>query len=768
MLTRFQLLENIGLFQSTSSPAASPLLQYVLLYAENGRGKTTLSAIFHSLASGNPISINERSRLGSPDTPHVVLASSAGPPPFVFENGTWNRLLPELIIFDDQFVNENIYSGLVVEPGHRQKLHELVIGSDGVSLNRQLQDHVGRIEAHNTELRNRQNAITARDLGGYDIDTFCDLPVESDVETRIRDAEQSLAAALEQARIRANPTFSTIEFPDFDTESIAGALRQTLDTLDATAAAHVQEHLQSLGRGSETWVQDGMNRIIRAESEDVCPFCVQELGGSPIINQYRAFFGQEYRSLKERVSAVLRRLTEQHSTDLPARLERAVSRAAQLRTFWTMFSEVPPITVDTETFIRDWQASRDGLVGFLEAKSAALLEPLELSGEILGVIGRFRAGRENLGLASEGLVGSNPAIEAVKARAAAGDPQLLQQQLDRLQACLRRHSPRLAALCDRYQAERTAKAATVRLRDQTREQIDRHRATAFPRYQEGINTYLERFGVGFRLARVVAVDTRGGATCNYDVVINNVAIPIGAGATRPAQPCFRNILSAGDRSALALAFFFASLDAEPNLNQKIVVLDDPLSSLDEHRSFATVQGVRSLGGRVAQLILLSHDKAFLGRVWEGIGRDASICRPLKIRRAGQASIIEDWDIGTDSVTEHDRNHSLLRDYVRNGPGADSRPVAVALRPLLEGFVRVAFPEHCPPRPRAFSEFIGVCQQRVNTANEILNAQDLLELSELRDYGNLFHHETNAAWETVAINDAELHAHVVRALAFASR
>jgi hypothetical protein len=120
------------------------------------------------------------------------------------------------------------------------------------------------------------------------------------------------------------------------------------------------------------------------------------------------------------------------------------------------------------------------------------------------------------------------------------------------------------------------------------------------------------------------------------------------------------------------------------------------------------------------------------------------------------------------VTEHDRNHSLLRDYVRNGPGADSRPVAVALRPLLEGFVRVAFPEHCSPRPRAFSDFIGVCQQRVNTANEILNAQDLSELSELRDYGNLFHHETNAAWETVTINDAELHAHAVRALGFASR
>jgi hypothetical protein len=596
---------------------------------------------------------------------------------------------------------------------------------------------------------------------------FCELPLESDVEERIRGVELSLAAALEQDGIRANPAFSPIEFPDFDTEAISEALRQTLDTIDAAAAAHVQEHLRSLGEGAETWVRDGMSRIRRAETDDVCPFCIQELGDSPIIKQYRAFFSQEYASLKGRVTTVLGRLTQHHSADLPARLERVVGRAIQLRAFWTKFSEIPPITVDTETFIRDWQASRDGLVGLLEGKSAAPLEPLELSNEVLGAVGRFRAAREGLRLVSEGLVGSNSAVEAVKTRAAAGDPQLLQRQLDRLLACQRRHSPHLATLCEQYQAERTAKAATERLRDQTREQIDRHRATAFPRYQEGINRYLERFGVGFRLEHVAAADTRGGATCNYDVVVNNVAIPIGAGATRPAQPCFRNILSAGDRSALALAFFFTSLDGDPNLNRKIVVLDDPLSSLDEHRSFATVQEVRRLGGRVAQLILLSHDKAFLGRVWEGIGRDANICRPLKIRRAGQASVIEDWDIGTDSVTEHDRNHLLLRDYLRNGPVPDSRPVAVALRPLLEGFVRVVFPEHCPPRPRAFSKFMSVCRQRVNTASEILDAQDLEELSELVDYGNLFHHETNAAWETVAINDAELHAYVTRVLEFAS-
>ncbi|MBR7513273.1 AAA family ATPase, partial [Mycobacterium tuberculosis] len=74
---------------------------------------------------------------------------------------------------------------------------------------------------------------------------------------------------------------------------------------------------------------------------------------------------------------------------------------------------------------------------------------------------------------------------------------------------------------------------------------------------------------------------------------------------------------AGDRNALALAFFFASLDQDPQLAQKVVVIDDPMTSLDEHRSLTTVQEIRRLVGRVAQVIVLSHSKPFLCGLWEG-------------------------------------------------------------------------------------------------------------------------------------------------------
>jgi wobble nucleotide-excising tRNase len=55
VLNRLQLLRNIGQFDSVPTGAQIPLLRNVLIYAENGRGKTTLTAILRSLKSGDPV-----------------------------------------------------------------------------------------------------------------------------------------------------------------------------------------------------------------------------------------------------------------------------------------------------------------------------------------------------------------------------------------------------------------------------------------------------------------------------------------------------------------------------------------------------------------------------------------------------------------------------------------------------------------------------------------------------------------------------------------
>jgi hypothetical protein len=61
-------------------------------YAENGRGKTTLSAILRSLA--DPVPILERKRVGGREPTKIVIECTGSTQPAIFDNGAWNRTLP--------------------------------------------------------------------------------------------------------------------------------------------------------------------------------------------------------------------------------------------------------------------------------------------------------------------------------------------------------------------------------------------------------------------------------------------------------------------------------------------------------------------------------------------------------------------------------------------------------------------------------------------------------------------------------------------------
>ncbi|UIY30977.1 hypothetical protein LZK73_11880 [Neorhizobium galegae] len=191
-----------------------------------------------------------------------------------------------------------------------------------------------------------------------------------------------------------------------------------------------------------------------------------------------------------------------------------------------------------------------------------------------------------------------------------------------------------------------------------------------------------------------------------------------------------------------------------------------MTSLDEHRSLTTVHEMRKLHDRVSQMIVLSHSKPFLLGVWSDADRAASRTA-IRIARQGAASTLTSWDVTQDAITEYDRRHALVSDYIVNGGPATEREAAQALRPILEAFLRVAFPAHYPPET-LLGPFIHLCQLRVGTQHEILSHADIAELEALKDYGNRFHHDSNPAWQTAVINDQELTGFCRRILAFARR
>ena len=762
MIEHIQLLRNVGLFDNLSPPEQTAFTPFTLIYGENARGKTTLAAVLRSLATGNPQLVIERHRLGAKHPSHVVFRHTGGTA--VFQNGAWTQPQPDVAIFDDAFVSANVCSGIELQTAHRQNLHELILGAQGVTLNRALQGHVARIEEHNTALRQLADAIPAGAMGPYKVDAFCDLEADPEIDRKIREAERRVAAARSTDAIRQRPGFQAIRLPDFDIDGINEVLGRTLADLEAAAAERVRSHITRLGRGGETWVSEGMALIAPASEgteREVCPFCAQDLAGSDLIAHYRAYFSQAYEDLKASIRQTGIAVRDAHAGDIPSAFERDVRTAAQGHEFWKEFADLPEIDIDTAAVARQWNAAREPILQQLRAKAAAPLEPMALTQETRQAIQHYRAHIAEVAALSERLVAANARLEIVKEQAAADDLSALGTDLANLKAQKARFEQEVLPHCNNYLAEKAEKAATEALRAQARAALDQYRQQIFPAFETAINDYLRRFGASFRLGEVQSVNTRSGSSASYVVVINqqNVAV------TADAGPSFRNTLSAGDRNTLALAFFFASLEQDPSLANKTVVIDDPMTSLDDHRTLRTREEIMALAARVPQVIVLSHSKPFLCSLWEQADRNASIA--LRINRAAVGSEIALWDVRSDSISEHDKRHELVRAYLQVADPAREREVAQALRPILESFMRVAYPEHFPPGT-LLGPFIGICEQRVGGPNGILSAADIAELRSLLNYGNRFHHDTNPAWQTAAINDAELSDFAQRTLIFASR
>lgn len=762
-LDRIQLLRNVGQFDSVNEGAQFPLTRLSLIYAENGRGKTTLSSILRSAGTGNAQLITERHRLGAQLAPHLVLTPQAGPP-LVFQNGAWSSTLPGIAAFDDHFVAQNVCAGIEIGTSHRQNLHELILGAQGVALNAALQGHVARIEEHNRTLRSLGDAITAEARGAMAVDAFCALPARADIDVAIQDAERNLAAARSADAVRQAATFIAFSLPGFDVQAINALLARTLPDLEAEAADGVQAHLVKLGRAGATWVSDGMQSLAGASAgldHEICPFCAQALANSPLLRHYRAYFSASYDGLKGDVAQQIQALNNTHGALVVLTFERSVRESEQRRNFWGAFVQVPEFNVDTATLTRAWGEARDAVADALAAKQAAPLEGSMLSEAAMAAIANYEAAKVDIIVCSEALLACNAQIALVKERAASANVPALTADLTRLRSTRARYSAAVAPHCAAYETEKAAKTQTEDLRDRARVALDNYRQNIFPAYQGVINDYLGRFNAGFRLDQVDSVNTRGGSACSYSVLINNTAVP----QTADAGPSFRNTLSAGDRNALALAFFFASLEQDQQLAQKIVVIDDPMTSLDEHRSLTTVQEMRRLLPRVAQVIVLSHSKPFLCNLWEG----ASTAERSAIRliRAGAGSTFAAWDVRQDCITEHDWRHGLVTRYLQAADPAVERQVAAALRPILEAFARVAYPATFQPGG-LLGPFIGICEQRVNTPGQILSQADIAELRALLDYANLFHHDSNPAWATQIINDQALVNFAQRTLAFARR
>ena len=243
---------------------------------------------------------------------------------------------------------------------------------------------------------------------------------------------------------------------------------------------------------------------------------------------------------------------------------------------------------------------------------------------------------------------------------------------------------------------------------------------------------------------------------SYGLQLDDVSVKLGS-ANTIGEPSFKSVLSDGDKNSLAFAFFLARLENDPTISEKIVVFDDPITSLDLNRRHCTLQEILMISNKAKQVIVLSNEPFFLRMIWE----NAHNAKTLHIPRRGQQSAIEEWDIATATQSDYFRNYLDLDEYLEHGEG-EPRKVAKCIRLVLEGNLRVRFPKEFTANEwlRAFIDKIR--DAKPGDPLEILQ-DNVDEIAAINDYSKKYHHQQNPDADTEPINETELGTYVERTL-----
>lgn len=754
MLKKLVRLKGVGKFSDCVPKGDVEFRRLNLIFAPNGRGKTTLCDVLRSLQTGDADYLNGRRTLGQSIDPEVEIRFQDTTARF--QDGAWDTRKGNVLIFGPEFIEQNVYSGSIVTHDHKKNLYQVILGEKGVSLRQRVEVLDGAIRDANRAIADSQRAVERHLPTAMALAAFVSLPQIEDVDSQIDSRSADIKALSKSDIIVKRALLASLPLPAFPVD-FDGVLARTLADLSAAAEHSVRTHLDTCtDHANERWLSDG----IRFTKHPHCPFCGQTIAGVALLDAYRGYFSEEYEALKESVGTLKDSLTTFADAATLSSIGRTLESNQAGLEFWSEYVPVslPPLSED------DLRAPllslRMAALGDVARKASSPLEKHSPSVELNAALQEFEEIRIRVEEYNTSVQRVNALLEKKKEQTSSGNLDSARRELTGLTAAKTRHTPEAISACDTYLDAVKRKAAREAEKEEAKRALDEYGKSILDKWQAGINTLLTNFGAGFLIGGATRSYAGGSPSSSYDILINGEPVGLGDSVTPRAVPSFKNTLSAGDRSTLAFAFFIAQLMTDPELEEKIVVFDDPFSSLDRSRRTNTQQYICRIARKAKQVIVLSHEPGFLKAAQRDF--DRSETKALQFHAVGGKVFLLECDLA--AVTQNDYQHdylTLIR--FRDDSEGDLRAVARSIRPFLETDLRKRFPGAFAP-----TEWLGDMIDKIRKAElsqPLSAAQDILpELEAINGYSKPYHH-TNE--EVEAPDRDELLSYVERTLRLVS-
>jgi wobble nucleotide-excising tRNase len=579
MITTISRLKHPGVLRDFSWPADLPSFgRFNLIYGWNGSGKTTISRMFRALETRT-----------APAAGEVVFTINGA----AVSSHDFSQATLSVRVFNRDFVAESVFrvGGSDVPP-------ILVVGKESVEKQKQIEQLRKSLADAQTALASERSKKQAAEkvLDKYCIDQAATIksvlrssgsnPYNNYDKSMFRTRAQSMVEArdkethrlgesdrekfLAQQRANAKPNLQLIAYQLPDLKALAETVAELLSTTVVSATIQTLKGDAPLS----AWVRDGLG-LHQIRHVNQCLFCEQELPRER-LSALEAHFNAEYEQLMQRIDDAIRSLDKAAEAGsglvLPNRAEFYDDLASE---YDAAASALRGAIESANKFLRS-------LAQLLKDKKANAFSRLELTVHAPDVDDEaVRHLNDVIQKHNQACDDFQTRVSTARQRLEADSVSTALDEFQRLQDSVS------AAETAATHADVETKRISQEIANLEREIVE-HRQPA-----EELNNDLRKY-LGHNELCLEIKDT------GYTITRNGT----------PAQA-----LSEGETTAIALLYFLKSLkDRRFELAKGVVVLDDPVSSLDANALYLAFGFIRERTKDAAQLFILTHNFVFFRQV----------------------------------------------------------------------------------------------------------------------------------------------------------
>ncbi|WQW37665.1 AAA family ATPase [Helicobacter pylori] len=603
---------------------------YNIIFGNNGCGKTSLTRAFELLISKNK-HIEKYRTISTAESPSIEFEckdesytiepnSNIGAPSFKVE--IYNSdFLHNNTPFNSEFGLKKLDDGTIILEGS-------VLGEETKEIN-QLKDCRGKVEKRQKKIKdeNSTETLTAKQkseiekykeeiekirkkvtsrtiqitLNEIEINNSCKVSkdkfkYQEDVLTKLEKDFNKLNEAMKKF-----DGLKEMELPkDYQTikDKLESLFSFDIDKEAGQVSEKIKEHISKVGR---EFIEKGI-KLQKEMPDNACPFCTQKITNN-IIQAYTSYFNKSIEQFNQdslEISGTLKNILNQWN------IKEILQSFERFEPFMEDFLKEKKSLENALEQIKDSLEElqkevdkKEGVKneGKFQEIDKKLLEIQENIQQCVGETGKILNQKKEQKKKLEKLKTKLKEARIKKAKHDSYDWQKSKEEAERKLLVLDRGHKRLKCLLEKIDNK------LKELNDQKRPDI------------EIINNYLKVLNL-----------PKYSLNKDYRIVLNSDALENSEA---------RMILSDGEKTTLAFAYFLARLKSfykKEDLKNLVVVIDDPISSLDEQRIYNTSDIVAKINQELvgealkdedkAQVFVLTHNHTFMARLINMVGKNA--------------------------------------------------------------------------------------------------------------------------------------------------